>query len=105
MHILILFLVLFRSTWYWANDRGAYDMEVVPARHEGARDVKGYTISHAYIYVLTACEGLIHCCVRILLCLKLGGSITSESLIKYHSLRASLNMQRCYSSTFRSATC
>ena len=95
MHILILFLVLFRSTCYWANDRGAYDMEVVPARHEGARDVKGYTISHAYIYVLTAWEELIHCCVRILLCLNLGGSITSDPSSKYHWLRASLNMQRC----------
>jgi hypothetical protein len=49
--------------------------EAIPARHEGDRDVKGYTISHALIYVFTACEELIHCCVRILLCLNYGGSI------------------------------
>ena len=50
-------------------------MEAVPARHEGDRDVKGYTISHAYIYVLTAYDELIHYCVRILLCFIYGGSI------------------------------
>ena len=62
--------------------------ETVPAQHEGDRDVKDYTISHAYIYVLTACEELIHYCVRILLCLNYGGSIIRLALIKYHSLCA-----------------
>ena len=75
MHILIMFLSYTGVLCTGPMTVAPTAMEAVPARHEGDRDVKGYTISHAYIYVLTACDELIHYCVRILLCSDYGGSI------------------------------